>query len=75
MGSKLSGRRKISENRSIKELGDLAIGTINSIMKDETAPMAVRLDAAKYLANRKYGTPKQEIGVQGEMKVYRTVEE
>lgn len=75
MGSKLSGKRKIKESSQIYMLGDLAISTINEIMKDSTAPMAVRLDAAKYLANRKYGTPKQEIGIQGELKVYQVEED
>ena len=75
MGSKLSGKRKIKESSQIYMLGELAISTINEIMKDSTAPMAVRLDAAKYLANRKYGTPKQEIGIQGELKVYQVEED
>lgn len=75
MGSKLSGARKKRENRQIKELGDLAIATINKIMKDVENPASVRLDAAKYLANRKWGTPGQEIGIKGGITVYQVVEE
>lgn len=70
MGNKNSGRRKKrdSETKTFADFAPMAARTIMTMSEDETVPVNVRLDAAKYVCNRHWGMPSQshDIGIQAE---------
>lgn len=70
MGGVGSGPKKATERSKnlFASYAQYAARTIYNLANDATAPLNVRLDAAKYICNRVWGMPSQshDIGIQAE---------
>lgn len=70
MGGLGSGPKKATERSKnlFASYAQYAARTIYNLANDATAPLNVRLDAAKYICNRVWGMPSQshDIGIQAE---------